>query len=999
MTFEELLDQAMGMLRRHKRVTYHTLRHQFNLDETSLADLKDAILYAYPQVVENDSRGLVWTDAAPRGDGSGSRLDAVLPELIGLLQRRERVTYRSLTQIFGTVVLSAATARLVQGLFILEDPGLHHLKGVAEPLGVARLIGATTAPSEADEIPFPTRLFLVGRDEEIGLLVRRWEQSKAGLGQVVLLSGEAGIGKSSLVQALRVHVSQVGTTHLAFRCSPYHTNSTLYPVITLVQRSLRFAPEDVAETRLAKLEQGLQRYRLPLAEVMPLFTALLSIPLPDGRYPALTLTPQRQRQQTQDALVGWLMAEAEQQPVLAVWEDLHWADPSTLELLGLLVDQAPTVPMLHVLTFRPEFTPPWPARSHLTPITLNRLERPQVEALIAHLAGGKALPREVIEHIVGKTDGVPLFVEELTKMVLESGLLQEEAQHYRLTGSLSTVTIPATLQDSLMARLDRLPQAREIAQLGAVLGREFAYELLQAVASLDEATLQAGLAQLVAAELLYQRGRPPRARYMFKHALIQDAAYASLLRSTRLQMHQRVAQLLETHFPEIVETQPELVAQHYTAAGCAEQAVHYWQRAGQQASERSANLEAISHLTTGIELLTTLPETPERTQHALTLYIALGAALQLAKGMAAPEVEHAYTQARALCQQVGETPELVPVLFGLWRFYAVRSQLHTARELGETLLRLAHQANDTSLSVIAHYALGATWLFLAALPTARQYLEAGIARYTSDQRRAPLFRMGHDPGVSGRVHAAQTLWLLGYSAQALARLHEALALAHALSHPPSLAFAQCLAAYVYQFRWDVPAVHKQAEAAVALSIEQGFPFWAAAGTILRGWALAMQGQGEEGLSQVRQRIAAYRATEAPLLVAYYYTLLAEVSAHLGHPEDGLQALVEAHTLMEQQEERYWEAEVCRLRGVLLLRQPGTPQAEAETWLQRALDVARRQEAKSLELRAAMSLSRLWQQQGKRQAAHDLLAEVYAWFTEGFDTADIQDAKALLEELA
>ena len=361
----------------------------------------------------------------------------------------------------NTVVLSAATARLVQGLFTLEDLGRHHLKGVTEPLGVARLIGITASHGEADEILSPAGPFLVGRDEEIGLLVRRWEQSKAGLGQVVLLSGEAGIGKSSLWQALRAHVSQAQVTRLAFRCSPYHTNSTLYPVITLMQRALRLAREDPAETRLAKLEQELQRCRLPLAEVVPLYTALLSIPLPDGRYPALTLTPQRRRQQTQDALVGRPMAEAESNRPGG--GDLHWADPSTLELLGLLVDQAPTVPMLHVLTFRPEFTPPWPARSHLTPITLNRLERPQVEALIAHLAGGKALPGEVIEHIVARTDGVPLFVEELTKMVLQSGLLQEEAEHYRLTGTLSTVTIPVTLQDSLMARLDRLPQAREIA--------------------------------------------------------------------------------------------------------------------------------------------------------------------------------------------------------------------------------------------------------------------------------------------------------------------------------------------------------------------------------------------------------------------------------------------------------------------------------------------------------------------------------------------------------
>jgi predicted ATPase len=584
-------------------------------------------------------------------------------------------------------------------------------------------------------------------------------------------------------------------------------------------------------------------------------------------------------------------------------------------------------------------------------------------------------------------------------MLLTSALLRAETDQYVLTGPLHTVAIPDTLQDALMARLDQLQTAKEVAQLGAVLGREFPYELLQAITLQDEETLQAELAQLVAAELLYQRGRPPRARYIFKHALIQDAAYASLLKSTRQHVHQQIAQVFEARFPALVETQPELVAQHYTAAGCYKQAVVYWQRAGQQASDRSAHLEAINHLTTGIELLKTLPETPAHTQQALTLHIALGAALLMTKGQAAPEVEHAYTQARALCQRVGETPELVPVLFGLWRFYATRSQLHTARELGETLLRLAQRADDPALAVIAHYALGTPWLWLGALSVARQHLEAGIARYTPDQRRAPVFRIGQDLGVGCRANAARTLWLLGYPEQALARVHDALALAHELSHPFSLTFAQCWGAFVSQFCRDVPAVQEQAEATVALSTEQGFPQWAAMGTSLRGWALAMQGQGEAGMTQIHQGITAWRATGAALNVPYLYTMLAEVSAHLGHPEDGLQALTEAHTLVEQQEERWWEAEVYRLRGVLLLRQPETPQAEAEAWLQRALDVARRQEAKSLELRAAMSLARLWQQQGQQAEARALLTPVYGWFTEGFDTADLQEAKALLDSLA
>jgi predicted ATPase len=481
--------------------------------------------------------------------------------------------------------------------------------------------------------------------------------------------------------------------------------------------------------------------------------------------------------------------------------------------------------------------------------------------------------------------------------------------------------------------------------------------------------------------------------------LIQDAAYASLLKRTRQQVHQQIAQALEARFPALVETQPELVAQHYTAAGCAEQAVVYWQRAGQQASERSAYLEAVSHLTTGIELLKTLPETPERTQQSLTLHIALGAALLMTKGQAAPEVEHAYTQAYALCQQVGETPELVPVLLGLWRFYLGRPQLQTAREIGERLLHLAQRADDPALAVIAHYTLGATWLWLGALPAAHQHLEEGIARYTPDQRRAPVFRLGQDPGVVCQVNTALTLWFLGYPTQALARVHEALALAHELSHPYSLAYARCVAALVSQYRRDVLAVYEHAEAAIALSTEQGFPLWAAWGTSLRGWALAMQGQGEAGIEQIRHGIASYRTTGAALHVPFFCTLLADVCNHLGHPDDGLQALAEAHTLVEQHEDRAWEAEVSRLRGVLLLRQPGTPQAEAETWLQRALDVARRQEAKSLELRAAMSLSRLWQQQGKQAEARALLAPIYGWFTEGFDTADLQEAKTLLDALA
>jgi cytochrome P450 len=465
----------------------------------------------------------------------------------------------------NAVVISSVTARLVPGTFASEDMGTHTLRGVAEPMTISRVRGLLATPSPDEEFVTATVPVLVGREEEGGLLRRRWNQGQAGLGQVVFVSGEAGIGKSALMGWLRAQVRAEGLPRMAFRCSPYHAASALYPVISHLEHLWQFAVDDAPATRLIKLEAGLRRSNLPLAEAVPLFAGLLAVPLPEDRYAPLTGTPQHQKQQTLDALVAWLAAQAERQPVLAVWEDLHWADPTTLEMLGLVIEQAP-VPMLHVLTSRPTFSPPWPPRSHLTSLVLNRLERRQVEALIAQRAGGKALPTEVVQHIVTKTDGVLLYVEELTKVLLASPLLREETGQYGLTEPLRTVAIPDTLQDALMARLDQLPAAKEVAQLAAVVGREFTYDLVQGIAPQDEDTLQAALGQLVAAELLYQRGRPPRARYVFKHALIQDAAYASLLKSTRQHVHQRIAQVLEAQFPEMVATQPELLAHHLTEA-------------------------------------------------------------------------------------------------------------------------------------------------------------------------------------------------------------------------------------------------------------------------------------------------------------------------------------------------------------------------------------------------------------------------------------------------
>jgi class 3 adenylate cyclase/predicted ATPase len=922
-----------------------------------------------------------------------------------------------------TVVLSAATQRLVAGLFACEDLGQQTLKGISTPLSVYRVVGESAAQSRF-EVAVGTGLTpLVGREEELGLLQRRWAQAQEGTGQVVLLSGEPGIGKSRLVQALKDQLGQGGATRIEFRCSPYHQNSALYPIIDLLQRVLGFSREDSPQEKLRKLKVGAHGQWKSQAEavllqpdLMPLLAALLSLPHPDG-YPPLNLTPQRQKQKTQEALVAWIVEEAGKASVYCAWEDLHWADPSTLEVLTLLLTQVPTTRLLAVLTFRPDFTPPWGARSYLTPLTLSRLERPHVETMVEKVTGGKTLPAEVVHQIVSKTDGVPLFVEELSKMVVESGLVREADGHYELTGSLPLLAIPSTLHDSLMARLDRLATVKEVAQWGATLGREFSYEFIQAVAPGDEGSLQQALAKLVEAEVLYQRGVPPQARYVFKHALIQDAAYQSLLKSRRQQYHQQIAHILAERFIEIAETQPELVAHHYTEAGLGGQAIPYWQRAGQRAIERSAHVEAISHLTKGLEVLKTLPDTSEHAQHELTLQVALGTALFATKGYGAPEVEKTYARARELCQQVGKTPQLFPILRGLWAFYLVRAEYETAYKLGEQFLTLAQNVHDAGLLVEAHFLVGFTSNFLGDFASARTYSEQGIALYDSRQHRSLAFFFGVDPGVNCLSCTLLVLWCLGYPEQALKRSREALTLAQEFAHPFSLGWALVAATWFQQYCREEKAAQEHAEAVIALSIEQGFPFWLACGTILRGWALAKHGQGEEGIARMRQGLDAMQATGAEFARSYFLALLAEVYGKVGQPEEGLTTLAEALAAVDKTREHFYEAELHRLKGQLTLQkfqvsssrfqvtnpQPPIPstQAEAETeaCFHKAIEIARRQQAKSLELRAATSLSRLWQQQGKKAEARQMLAEIYGWFTEGFDTKDLQEARALLEELS
>jgi predicted ATPase len=535
---------------------------------------------------------------------------------------------------------------------------------------------------------------LIGRDQEFGLLLDRWEQVKEGRGQVILLSGEPGIGKSRLAHTLREYVAAEGSLLYEARCSPYHQQSALYPLMDVLQRTLLFTRHDSDDEKVERLERALGLYNLQ--DTLPLFTALLSLPTP-AQYPSLNLTPQKQKERTLQALLQWLIAQAERQATVSVWEDLHWADPSSLEFLTLLIEQIPTAKLLLVLTFRPDFTPPWKPRSHISQLVLNRLGKKQVEVMIAQAAVGINLSPEVIEQIRVKTDGVPLFVEELTKSVIES----VGATH----AAPLSFSIPATLQETLLARLDRLADARQVAQLGATLGREFSYDLLHEVALLSEADLQSALSKLVEAEILYQRGVGEQARYFFKHALIQDTAYQSLLKSTRVQYHQQIARVLEERFLDIKANQPELLAYHYTEAGLIEQAIPYWQLAGWQANGRSANQESINHSTKGLDLLKTLPETPDRAQLELRLQLTLAGALMVTRGYAAPELGKIHTRVRELSQHLGETRELLSILYGLAAFYLGRAELHTSRELSGQLFTLAQRIQDPLAILMSHFAL------------------------------------------------------------------------------------------------------------------------------------------------------------------------------------------------------------------------------------------------------------------------------------------------------
>ncbi|MCP5067851.1 MAG: AAA family ATPase [bacterium] len=898
----------------------------------------------------------------------------------------------------GTVVASGATLRLVDGKFSTRDLGTPMLKGITDPI---RAYTVLRVPRVRSHLAMDSSRLtpLVGCDQELGILLERWDKVAEGEGQAVLISGDAGLGKSRLQIAFRDRLANTPHAWLECRCSAYTPRSAFHPVIELLERELGFQPGDEPETRLARLEEGIAATGLAVDESVSLLAPLLGLPIPDRIQPP-GFSPEHQRQKTIEVMVGCVIGLAQSQPLVLMVEDLHWCDASTVELLGWLLEQNPAAKILTLVSFRPSFEPPWPTRSHITPLALKRLSRRQATNLVHEMTRGVELPDSIVERIVERADGVPLFVEELTKMVLESDLVEEHSGRYELTGPIAELAVPSTLQDSLMARLDRLAEGKEVAQLGATLGREFVYELLRSVSLDEEPRLRAGLTQLVDAELLYQRGVVPNAEFTFKHALIQETAYQSLLRSVRQQFHTRIVRVLEEQFPERALQEPEVIARHYDAAGLSESAIAHYQRAGERAMERMANKEASGHMRRALDLLAELPESPGRDQTEIDLQMAIGAPLGVAQGFAHPDCEAAYKRARELADRIDGAPELPRILVGLSMTHYIRGELSVSRGLAEQALAAAEPRGDTNSLAYAHESMGQSLYWEGQLADALQHFEQAI-RFDDARDRAPIVNPGIDwePGVVSRSHAAHCHWVLGRPEQALALGREAVSLAEGRQRAMSHAIALHFLGLIHALRGEWALTRKSTEDLIALCDRLGFPVYLGLGRAYRGWARAHLEDPAQGVAEMQQGIAEIVGTGGAIGAGEAMSMHAEILWSVGRGDEAQGALEVGTALSEQHGEHLWDAELRRLRAGILLDQPDGQTEVAEGLFDEALEIARNQGARSWELRAATGLARLRQHQGRRVEAQSLLAQVHDTFTEGFDTLDLKAAKALLDDLA
>ena len=897
-----------------------------------------------------------------------------------------------------SVLISDATYRLVQAKFACTPMGEHQLKGFSHPFALYKVENIVQAAKTPDSQSAFNQVPLIGREQEAALIVDRYHQGKSGQGQAVLLSGEAGIGKSRLVQLLR-EVTQDDDICL-FECwgSPYHKNSFLHCVINVLHDILEFEQCTSDAEKIKQLEAPLAAFGVPLSETVPLLAELLSLSLPKDRYLPPKVTPQQRKQKILEALLGVVLGLASERMVVIIIEDLHWVDPTTIELLGLLLDQVPTSNIFVLLTYRLEFTPPWTPRSHITHISINRLTRKQSGHMVRWIAGNKDLPVSVFNEIIRKTDGTPFFVEELTKMVLESGLLKETHEHYELAKPVSSLAIPSTLQDSLMARLDKLGPAKELAQLSATLGREFAHNLLKAVTDSSYEKLNQHLSHLVFHELLYQRGLPPTASYTFRHALVHEVAYQSLLRKTRQKYHHKIAEVLATKFPEKIQENPEIMAHHCNEAGNYESAVQYWMLAGRMAIQRSANADATVHLNNALQALQNLPDSAHSAEAELQIQASLGLAYMLLNGYGADEVQSAYGRAYELSRHSGKSSAMFPILCGLWEFYLVRADLDAAQDLAVQLQNIAADTNDVVQFHEAQRTLGATAFWRGDFTSAEHYLGRALQTGAADDTSNRMSIYGHDTQVAALGSAACVAWLMGHADRAVELISQSAKRAEDIQHPFSIVYASYFSAVIQQLRGNTEKTRELAEATMHLCEQYEFWFWYDTATMLSIWAQFELSGDKKFITQYTRVLHKYIQRGSLLALTFLHSLLARMYIKAGQWEEAETIVDKSISKLASHHEHFFQPDLYRLKANIAWHYRAATNNEVESYFKEALDSARRQGGLGLELRAMTDYCHYLHQQKQTPLATQQMVEILQRYNEGAETADHQQAHLLLQQL-
>lgn len=893
------------------------------------------------------------------------------------------------------ILVSDVTLRLFRAYFTCQEMGLHDIAGMAEPVMSYRLLAESGVGRQLESCASGDLPALVGREGELDAILESWRRAREGAAQMVLVTGEAGIGKSHLVAAVRSHARSEPHVLLEAACSPYYTNTALYAVILLLRRWLGIHRDEGPEEQLRKLEAGVQRYLGTDPEAVTLLAGLLSIPLDQRTYPRLSLEPAQERRRTLDLLLKLIRSSTAHGPVLLILDDLHWVDPSTLEFLTMWLDRARMSRTLVLLTARPQFTPSWNA-PHVRQITLAGLAEEEVARVVEGLTGGRALPPGVVDEIVKRADGIPLFIEEITKALVESDFFVEARDGYEVDGPLPSAAIPLTLRDALTARIDRLGSAKGLVQLGAVIGRRFSANLLFEVSELEDwLAVSAELGRAVDAGVLESSGSGPQTRYTFRHALIQETAYQSLMPEARQGHHMRISQALERSFPEVAAAHPEHLAHHCAEAGAVEKAVSYWLQAGQDGFARAAFAESENHLKAGLRLLDSLAEGTERSRSELLLLSALGRVLQASKGFAAPEVSRVYARARALCKRGGGIELLFPVLWGHHTFLNVRAEYRASEEVARDMIRLAAEDDDSSRLLIAYLASALTHLYLGDLVVASAEFEQGIVLYRPGDWPNELY--ASEPRCICHSYLARTQWILGEVDRALESSHESLSIARSLEDRAAQMQALGMHTLLLVLRRDNEEARHYAAETIEHATRYGFVYWQVLGAMFQSWLIAQEGRTQEGIAQFSRCLDLYQGQGAKLGVSWFFAGLAEMKGRNGQVEESLTLLSEALAHVEETDERYYEAEIHRLQGEMMLLRGGPgSQEDAEACFGRALRVSRAQEAGSWELRASISQARLCRDQGRLEEARKLIEPFAAIAGRTGPSPDHRDALHLLE---